>query len=246
MTQAVDYTDKCFLVEGKRVFLRSGSIHYFRLPKQEWKTTLYQAKLAGMNCIDVYFAWNFHETSEGTWDFSGDRDCETFLKLCNELGLWVIARPGPYICAEWDMGGLPYYLSSLAGIEYRTTNAEFMRAVLRYFDEIIPLIARHQITAGGSVIFVQVENEYGHIAGDEEAIPYVTELRDAMCERGIQVPFIACEGAVPGAIEAANTWSDLDGKYTMLRAKQPGTPKIVTEFWTGWFEHWGSASAVQP
>lgn len=244
-TVQLRYDAKSFIIDDKRVFLNIASIHYFRMPRQEWREVLVKAKLAGMNCVDTYFAWNVHEPEEGTWDFGGDNDCGAFLDLCAELGLWVIARPGPFICAEWDFGGFPYWLKTKQNIAFRTDNEAYLRYVHRYFDRIVPIIQSRQITKGGTVILVQVENEYGYLAEDAAGLSYMKNLRDGLLDRGIDVPLITCEGGLEGTIEGANFWSGADSRYENLTAKQPGVPKIVTEFWTGWFEHWGAPAATQ-
>lgn len=239
------YDARSFYLNGERIFLNSATIHYFRMPKEEWRDVLMKAKLAGMNCIDTYFAWNVHEPEEGQWSFEGDNDCGAFLDLCAELGMWVIARPGPFICAEWDFGGFPYWLGTKEGIKFRENNETYLHYVQLYFDQIIPIIRKRQLSAGGTVILVQVENEYGYLMDDEAASAHMTTLRDGILERGIDVPLITCVGGAEGTIEGANFWSGADGHYKSLRSKQPDTPKIVTEFWTGWFENWGGPSAIQ-
>ncbi|MEV5025445.1 beta-galactosidase [Paenibacillus sp. LPE1-1-1.1] len=239
------YDAKSFIIGEKRVFLNIASIHYFRMPRQEWREVLVKAKLAGMNCIDTYFAWNVHEPEEGKWDFSGDNDCGAFLDLCSELGLWVIARPGPFICAEWDFGGFPYWLKNKKNIQFRTDNETYLRYVYRYFDQIVPIIRSRQMTKDGTVILVQVENEYGYLAEDASGLSYMKGLRDGLLDRGIDVPLITCEGGLEGTIEGANFWSGADSHYGKLMRKQPDVPKLVTEFWTGWFEHWGAPAATQ-
>lgn len=239
------YDAKSFIIGEKRVFLNSASIHYFRMPRQEWREVLVKAKLAGMNCVDTYLAWNVHEPEEGKWDFSGDNDFGAFLDLCSELGLWVIVRPGPFICAEWDFGGFPYWLKTKANIQFRTDNEPYLRYVNLYFDQVVPVIRSRQITQGGTVILVQVENEYGYLADDASGMSYMNSLRDGLLNRGIDVPLITCEGGAEGTIEGANFWSGADGHYEKLMRKQPDVPKLVTEFWTGWFEHWGAPAATQ-
>lgn len=242
----VDYDIRSYKINGQQVFLNSAAIHYFRMPREEWREVLVKAKLAGMNCIDTYFAWNIHEPEEGSWAFEGDNDCGAFLDLCAELGLWVIARPGPYICAEWDFGGFPWWLNNKEeDIVFRTYNKSYLKYVDRYFDAIIPIIRERQITNGGTVILVQVENEYGYLADDEKAYDYMQYLKNGLINRGIEVPLISCVGGTEGTIEGANFWSNADQHYSDLCKKQPETPKIVTEFWTGWFEHWGAMSATQ-
>ncbi|PWV99549.1 glycosyl hydrolase family 35 [Paenibacillus cellulosilyticus] len=242
---AFSYDDKSFMMNGKRVFLNSAAIHYFRMPKEEWREVLVKAKLAGMNCIDTYFAWNVHEPNEGEWNFEGDADCGAFLDLCAELGLWVIARPGPFICAEWDFGGFPWWLGNKEGVKFREYNETYLKYVDLYFDRIAEIIRGRQLSQGGTVILVQVENEYGYLTDDASAAAYMSHLRDGLLNRGIDMPLITCVGGVDGAIEGANFWSGADHHYENLVKKQPDTPKIVTEFWSGWFEHWGAPAATQ-
>ncbi|MGE6664881.1 beta-galactosidase [Paenibacillus xylanexedens] len=239
------YDARSFFLNGERVFLNSATIHYFRMPKEEWREVLLKAKLAGMNCIDTYFAWNVHEPEEGQWSFEGDNDCGAFLDLCAELGMWVIARPGPFICAEWDFGGFPYWLGTKDGVKFRENNETYLHYVNLYFDRLVPIIRKRQLSAGGKVILVQVENEYGYLMDDAAASDHMNTLRDALLQRGIDATLITCVGGAEGTIEGANFWSGADGHYEKLRAKQPGTPKMVTEFWTGWFENWGGPSAIQ-
>ncbi|MCA0756598.1 beta-galactosidase [Paenibacillus sp. N4] len=241
----LSYDEKSFIIGEERVFLNSASIHYFRMPSQEWREVLAKAKLAGMNCVDTYLAWNVHEPEEGKWDFSGDNDFGAFLDLCSELGLWAIVRPGPFICAEWDFGGFPYWLKTKENIRFRTDNKTYLHYVNLYFDQVVPIIRSRQIRQGGSVILVQVENEYGYLAEDAAGLSYMKALRDGLLERGIDVPLITCEGGLEGTIEGANFWSGADGHFAKLMRKQPDVPKLVTEFWTGWFEHWGAPAATQ-
>lgn len=239
------YDDKSYIINGKRVFLNSAAIHYFRMPKEEWREVLVKAKLAGMNCIDTYFAWNVHEPNEGEWNFEGDADCGAFLDLCAELDLWVIARPGPFICAEWDFGGFPWWLGNKEGVKFREYNKTYLKYVDLYFDRITEIIRQRQLSQGGTVILVQVENEYGYLTDDASASAYMSHLRDGLLSRGIDMPLITCVGGVEGAIEGANFWSGADHHYANLVKKQPDAPKIVTEFWSGWFEHWGAPAATQ-
>lgn len=247
MSNNIIYDRKSFIINGERVFLNSASVHYFRMPKDEWREVLVKAKLAGINCIDTYFAWNFHEAEEGVWDFSGDKDCEYFLKLCNELGLWVIARPGPYICAEWDFGALPYWLINKEGIEFRTYNEVFLKYVDLYLDKIMPIITRNQVTKGGSVIMVQVENEYDNLVPEEtpEKEAYLAHLKDGLINRGVDVQLIVCNGTVSDAVSCINFWSGADKYGKVLKESQPNAPLFNTEFWTGWFENWGANKATQ-
>lgn len=249
----IQYDARSFIINGKRTFLRSAAVHYFRAPKAEWEEILYQAKLAGLNTIETYFAWNFHELEEGKWDFSGDKDIEAFMSLCGEMGFWFIARPGPYICAEWDFGGLPWWLTTKEGIKLRSYNEVYLKYVDLYLDQVIPRIAKFQITKGGPVILVQIENEYESYIDEwanERRLPYdhkyMEYLRDGMKARGIDVPLITCRGGVEGAIECENFWSNPEYFVTHLREHHSkDAPLVVTEFWTGWFENWGGARSTQ-
>jgi beta-galactosidase len=249
----IEFDARSFIIDGRRTFLRSGAVHYFRAPRAEWEEILYQAKLAGLNTIETYYAWNFHEPEEGKWDFSGDKDIEAFMSLCGEMGFWVIARPGPYICAEWDFGGLPWWLTTKEGIRLRSHNEVYLKYVDSYLDQVIPRIAKFQITNGGPVILVQVENEYEAYIDEwsnEKRLPYdhkyMEYLRDGMKTRGINVPLITCKGDVEGAIECENFWSHADFAASHLRDHHSeDAPLVVTEFWTGWFENWGGTRSTQ-
>jgi len=247
MDQNITYDRKSFFINGERVFINSASIHYFRMPKEEWRETLIKAKLSGINCIDTYLAWNIHEPEEGKWDFSGDKDYDAFLKLCKELGLWTIVRPGPFICAEWDFGGFPYWLINKVGIKFRDYNEVYLKYVDLYFDKVVPIIAQNQITSGGSVIMVQVENEYDNLVpkSTPEKEMYLNHLRDGLISRGIDVQLICCNGFIDGTVSCINFWSGADKYSKMLKEKQPDAPLFNTEFWTGWFENWGANKATQ-
>ncbi|REK71689.1 beta-galactosidase [Paenibacillus paeoniae] len=239
----VAYDRHSWIIRGQRVFIRSAAVHYYRLTRGEWVELLDKVKQAGCNTVETYIPWNWHEETPGKWDFSGDKDLEHFLDLCAERGLYAIVRPGPYICAEWDFGGLPWWLSAEEGIQYRTMNDRFLSHVDRYWDEIVPRLARHQITAGGTVIMVQVENEFQAYGKPDQA--YMEYLRDGLLARGIDVPLVTCYGGVEGAVEFRNFWSGADTHARILEQRFTDQPKGVMEFWIGWFEKWGGAKASQ-
>ncbi|KKL84597.1 hypothetical protein LCGC14_1963150, partial [marine sediment metagenome] len=158
----VRYDDRSFIVDETRIWLSSGSIHYFRVPRELWRDRLLKAKRAGLNCVQTYVAWNVHEVAPGEWDFSGERDLREFILQAGELGLYVILRPGPYICAEWDFGGFPPHLTCKSGIAYRTANAAYMHYFDRYLGQLLPRLVDLQVTRGGNIILIQNENEYLH------------------------------------------------------------------------------------
>ncbi len=255
----VTFDHQSFLVGGQRIWLHSGEIHYFRHPSELWRDTLLRAKQAGLNAISTYFAWNFHEPEEGTFDFTGDRDIGRFLDLCAELDLWVIARPGPYICAEWDGGGLPAWLLCKPGIRSRENDPTFMKYTRLWFDQVLPMIAKRQASRGGSIILVQNDNEYAG-GWDESTRSYTRQILDLFKAADIDVPIIACNAhsASPDTVyvnyshEAADQmfWPDMIVTYNSgpgvepvrdLRRKQPNAPLFMTEFWSGPQAFWGRA-----
>ncbi|MFC5407134.1 beta-galactosidase [Cohnella soli] len=189
----IQLTGQAVRVNGKPVILVSASVFYFRIPRELWKDRLDRLKLAGYNCVDVYFPWNYHETSEGKWNFEGERDAETFLRLVQEAGLWTVARPGPYICSEWDGGALPAYLLAKSGLTIRDNDAAYLRYVALWFEQMMPIIRRQQIGEGGSVICVQLENELDFY-GCKDPHGYIAALRDMALQHRIEVPLIACAG----------------------------------------------------
>jgi len=235
---SIRYDARSFIINGRREFLTSGSIHYFRVPRELWRDRLEKARAFGLNTIQTYVAWNWHEREEGTFDFTGDRDLDTFLDLCAELGFYVVARPGPYICAEWDFGGFPAWLLTKRGIRIRHHDPVYLGCVDRWFEQLIPVIARHQVTHGGTVILVQIENELGNVvpeAGD--AAGYMAHLGELVRRLGVDVPLVTCAGQAEGAIEAINSHRPADA-FPEFRRRQPNVPLHCTEFWSAWYQTW--------
>jgi beta-galactosidase len=239
----ITYDKNSWKIQNERIFILSAAIHYFRLPKAEWNEVLDKAKAGGCNTIETYIPWNFHEMKEGEWDFSGDKDVAHFLQLCADKGLYVIVRPGPYICAEWDFGGLPWWLTTKKEIRYRSADPVFLQYVDKYFDQIIPIIDEFQLTKNGTVIMVQIENEFQSYGKPDKL--YMEYLRDDMVARGIEVPLVTCYGAVDGAVEFRNFWSNAHHAAEILDERFVDQPKGVMEFWIGWFEQWGGNKANQ-
>lgn len=233
-----------FYLNEKPFRIIAGAIHYFRVPREYWRDRLIKLKACGFNTVETYVAWNLHEPTEGEFDYSDMLDLEAFLDLAQELGLYAVVRPGPYICSEWDFGGLPWWLLKYDGIHLRCMDDTYIAAVDRFFDSIIPKIAAHQITNGGNVLLVQVENEYGSYADDSEYIRY---LAKGLKERGITVPLFTSDGTnfqmltggtVPEIHKTANFGSRAEEQFASLREYQPDGPLMCTEFWNGWFDHW--------
>ena len=238
----VTYDDRSFMIDGQRIWLVSGSIHYFRVPRPLWADRLLQAKRAGLNCITTYVAWNVHEPHEGQWERSGDQDVAEFIRLAGDLGLYVILRPGPYICAEWDFGGLPGWLAGKSGVNHRTNNAAFMHYFDKYFAQMLPSLAEMQVSNGGNIILIQNENEY-FFTTQPDRTAYLDFITQLFQRSGFTIPIITCnnmtEPFVENTVECVNGWGSLVPQLKQLRMKQPDAPLLVTEFWGGWFDRWG-------
>ncbi|MBX0329515.1 beta-galactosidase [Oscillochloris sp. ZM17-4] len=240
MTRSVAVSREGVVIDGRPIFLLSGCVHYFRWPRAEWRPLLEQARWAGLNTIDTVIPWNFHAPRPGEHNFRGDADLGAFLDLCAELGLYAIVRPGPYICAEWENGGLPAWLTAGGDLRLRTDDPAYMGEVGRWFDALMPVLAPRQITCGGPIILCQIENEHwasGVYASDD----HQASLAAAAIVRGIDVPQYTCMGAMNGWAEFRNGWSGIAEKLTATRARWPENPMIVSELWSGWFDNWGGS-----
>ena len=185
----IDFDGKGFLVEGKRTFLASGGLEYSRIPRALWGDRLQRFQRAGMNTVEIYVFWNYHEPTEGKFDFSGNKDLDAFLKLVKQKGMYAIVRVGPYVCAEWDGGGYPVWLRFKPGVRVREDNPQFLEYVDRFFDKLMPIVAANQIHRGGSVILVQLENEHPKGWGREMPNGYFRHLRDKALLLGVEVPY---------------------------------------------------------
>ncbi len=227
-------------IDGQPFFLLAGQVHYFRYPRGEWRDLLLKARAGGLNTIDTVIPWNRHEPAPGRYDFTDEADLPAFLDLCAAVGLYVIVRPGPYICAEWENGGYPAWLTGLRGVALRVDNPIVLEHLARWFDTLFAILAPRQATRGGPIILSQIENEhwasgrYGHDGHQR------TLARMAL-ERGMDVPQYTCMGAMRGFAEFRNGWSGIAEKLQQTRARWPDNPMIVSELWSGWFDHWGES-----
>lgn len=243
-----EFNENGYTVEGKPVWIASGEFQYFRITKDDWEKRLLQLKLAGLNTVSVYFPWNFHEVEEGVWDFSGDKDAELFLQLAAKVGLYVVARPGPFICNEWQCGGIPAWLTMRKDIRLRTADPQYLSYCDKWWDKIGPIIAKYQLGREGTIILAQVENEYGHV-GEHQEPDYIYHLRDGLRSRGVTVPIINCDSFIQFDRIKPNKWEDVnlccnaggDGLRVLQRARkmQQDAPLFVTEFWIAAFDWWG-------
>ncbi|MET9255388.1 glycoside hydrolase family 35 protein [Streptomyces sp. NPDC003717] len=240
------------LRHGRPHRLLSGSLHYFRVHPEQWADRLERLAALGLNTVDTYVPWNFHERTPGDVRFDGRRDLERFVRLAQDQGLDVVVRPGPYICAEWDNGGLPAWLTGTPGMRLRTSHPPFLDAVGRWFDELIPRVAALQAAQGGPVVAVQIENEYGSYGDDAD---YLRWTRDALTARGITELLYTADGptelmldagTLPGELAALTFGSQPEQAAALLRARRPEEPFVCAEFWNGWFDHWGEKHHVRP
>ncbi|WP_377273068.1 glycoside hydrolase family 35 protein [Peterkaempfera sp. SMS 1(5)a] len=229
----------------------SGALHYFRVHPDLWRDRIRRLADLGLNTVDTYVAWNFHQPrEEDAPRFDGWRDLERFIRTVGEEGLDVIVRPGPYICAEWSNGGLPSWLTG-RDVALRSSDPAFTSAVGRWFDELVPRIAALQTCEGGPVVAVQVENEFGSY-GDDHA--YLRWNRDSLAGRGIRELLFTADGptelmldggTLPGTLMAATLGSRPEAARRLLAARRPDEPFVVAEFWNGWFDHWGKRHHVR-
>lgn len=227
-------------LDDQPFYLLAGCIHYFRWPQAEWRPLLEQARWAGLNTIDTVIPWNRHEPTPGQFDFAEEADLGAFLDLCHELGLKAIVRPGPYICAEWENGGLPAWLTAEPGLRLRTNDERYMAALERWFTVLLPILASRQYDRGGPVILCQIENEHwasGVYAHDL----HQQRLGDLALAGGMSVPQYTCMGGMPEWPEFRNGWSGIAEKLVQTRALWPDNPMIVSELWSGWFDSWGAS-----
>ncbi|MGS2619910.1 glycoside hydrolase family 35 protein [Micromonospora sp. LZ34] len=237
-------------LHGRPFQVLSGAIHYFRVHPRQWADRLGKLRAMGLNTIETYVPWNLHEPIPGKITFDGPADIEGFLSAAAHAGLYAIVRPGPYICAEWDNGGLPAWLRAEGEIPLRCHDPRFLAPVDRYFDQLIPRVAAHQITRGGNVIMVQVENEFGSYGSDPQ---YLRHLADGLVRRGIDVPLFTSDGptdlmlsggTLDGVYATANFGSRVADQFDAMARLRPG-PEFCMEYWNGWFDHYGEDHSVR-
>ena len=234
-----------FLLDGKPFRILSGAMHYFRVVPEYWRDRLGKMKAFGLNTVETYCAWNLHEPRRGEFRFEGMLDVVKFTQIAAEVGLKVIVRPGPYICSEWDFGGLPSWLLKDPAMQVRCAYPPFLEAVDGYFEALLPRLAPLQSTHGGPIIAMQVENEYGSYGNDQNYLRY---LVDGMRCRGIDSFLFTSDGprdgclqggTLPDIFKTVNFAFNAGTALAKLREYQPEGPLMVMEFWSGWFDHWG-------
>ncbi|WP_189548610.1 beta-galactosidase [Streptomyces lavendofoliae] len=241
--------DRDFLLDGRPVRLLSGALHYFRVHEGQWGHRLAMLRAMGLNCVETYVPWNLHEPEPGRLRDVGALG--RFLDAVRAAGMWAIVRPGPYICAEWENGGLPHWLTGRVGRRVRTRDAEYLGHVTRWFRTLLPQVVARQIDRDGPVIMVQAENEYGSYGSDRSYPRYVADLLEAC---GVTVPLFTSDGpedhmltggSIPGVLATVNFGSGARAAFEVLRRHQARGPLMCMELWCGWFDHWGDEHAVR-
>ena len=242
-----------FLLNGKPFVVKAAEIHYPRIPKPYWEHRIKMCKALGMNTVCIYIFWNIHEQQEGQFDFTGNNDVAEFCRLAQKNGMYVIVRPGPYVCAEWEMGGLPWWLLKKKDIRLRERDPYFMERVKIFEQKVGEQLAGLTIQNGGPIIMVQVENEYGSYGEDK---PYVSEIRD--CLRGIygkELALFQCDWSSNFEKNGLDdlTWTmnfgtgaNINDQFRRLGELRPNAPKMCSEFWSGWFDKWGARHETRP
>lgn len=235
-----------FYLNEKPMKIISGGMHYFRVVPEYWRDRLEKLKAMGCNTVETYVAWNMHEPKKGMFDFTGLLDLEKFIKLAQELELWVIIRPSPYICGEWEFGGLPAWLLAEDGMRLRGRYQPFLNHVEDYYKKLFQILTPLQINYGGPIIMMQVENEYGYYGDDTE---YLVQIKDMMVNYGCVVPLVTSDGpwgdslacgSLDGVLPTGNFGSNTKEQFPILKKYTKGGPLMCMEYWVGWFDSWGA------
>lgn len=246
------YSGSAFYMNDEPVQILSGAIHYFRVVPEYWEDRLIKLKACGLNTVETYVPWNLHEPQKGEFQFEGIADLVKFIELAGSLGLYVIVRPSPYICAEWEFGGLPSWLLADSDMRLRCYHQPFLDHVDDYYDVLLPKLKPLLCTQGGPVIALQIENEYGSYGNDKQ---YLNYLKNAMISRGMDVLLFTSDGPedamlqggmVEDVLATVNFGSRARESFEKLREYQPDAPVMCMEFWDGWFDHWREEHHTRP
>jgi beta-galactosidase len=243
--------DSIFLLDGKPFQMISGEMHYPRIPREAWRARMKMAKAMGLNTIGTYVFWNLHEPQKGKFDFTGNNDVAEFVKIAKEEGLWVILRPSPYICAEWEFGGYPYWLQNEKGLVVRSTETQYLKEYEAYIKEIGRQLAPLQVNHGGNILMVQIENEYGSYGSDKE---YLAINQKLFKEAGFDGLLYTCDpaadlvkGHLPGLLPAVNGIDNPAQVKKIIRENHGGKgPFYIAEWYPAWFDWWGAPHHTIP
>jgi beta-galactosidase len=243
--KAFDVVGNEFVLHGEPIRLLAGAMHYFRVPREYWEDRMLKIKALGLNTLETYVCWNLHEPRPGEFDFGGMLDLVEYVKLAEKLGLHVIVRPGPYICSEWDLGGLPPWLLKDPSMKLRCMYPPYLEALDRFYGKLLPMLKPLQISEGGPIIAMQVENEYGSYGNDKAYLRHVERLFEV---HGIDTLLFTCDnrggiskggGELPHLLQTANFGTKAAQVFETLRERKPEGPLMCMEFWNGWFDAWG-------
>jgi beta-galactosidase len=251
--QTFEIKDGEFLYNSQPIKIYSGEMHYSRIPQEYWRNRLKMVKAMGLNTVATCVFWNYHNTAPGVWDFKTDnRNLGEYIRLAQEEGLFVILRPGPYVCAEWEFGGYPWWLQQNKDLEVRTNNPAFLDSCRVYFSKLAKQVKELQVSRGGPVIMVQVENEFGSYVSQRTDIPssehqaYYNSIHNMLTEVGFEVPFFTSDGtwlfdggAIRGVLPTANGEGNIENLKKSIDKYYPGGPYMVAEYYPGWLDHWG-------
>ena len=243
--------DSAFLLDGKPFVMISGEIHYPRVPREAWRARMKMAKAMGLNTIGTYVFWNVHEPQKGQFEFSGNNDVKAFVETAREEGLWVVLRPSPYVCAEWEFGGYPYWLQNEAGLVVRSKEPKYLQEYEKYIKEIGRQLAPLQVNHGGNILMVQIENEYGSFAADKE---YLDINRKLFVEAGFDGLLYTCDpapdvrnGHLPGLLPAVNGDVAPEKIKQLVRENHDGRgPFYMAEWYPAWYDWWGTPHHTVP
>lgn len=250
-THTFALADSAFLLDGKPFQMISGEMHYPRVPREAWRARMKMAKAMGLNTIGTYVFWNLHEPQKGHFDFSGNNNIGEFVKIAKEEGLWVILRPSPYVCAEWEFGGYPYWLQNEKGLVVRSKDAQYLKEYETYIKEVGKQLAPLQINHGGNILMVQIENEYGSFGSDKE---YLAINQKLFKEAGFDGLLYTCDpaadaknGHLPGLLPAINGLDDPAKVKALVNSLHDGKgPYYIAEWYPAWFDWWGTKHHTIP
>lgn len=237
--------DNAFMLDGKPFQMISGEMHYPRVPREAWRARMKMAKAMGLNTIGTYVFWNLHEPQKGHFDFTGNNDVAEFVKIAKEEGLWVILRPSPYVCAEWEFGGYPYWLEKEKGLIVRSTEKQYIAEYRKYINAVGKQLAPLQINHGGNILMVQIENEYGSYGADKQ---YLALNQQLFKEAGFDGLLYTCDpapdvknGHLPGLLPAVNGIDNPTKVRKIINDNHNGKgPYYVAEWYPAWFDWWGA------
>ncbi len=241
--------EKSFLLDDKPFVIRCAEMHFARIPRELWRHRIQMVKSCGFNAVCAYMFWNIHERVRGEYDFSGQNDVAEFCRVAQEEGMWVVLRPGPYTCAEWEFGGLPWWLMKEDGIRLRTSDERYLVPACEYLYEVGKVLKNSQITHGGNILMVQVENEYGFWGSDKD---YMRRQYYAIRRSGFDIPAFCCNpaynlsnGLIPELLPVVNFGSNPQNAFAQLRKVRPSGPLMCGEYYPAWFDSWGERHNVK-